>query len=234
MEKTLQEQLLNYYAKTTAASDMYYSKSDKIYDFGYQGTENLSPEGVGGYVALGGLVAKLAYAGAQIANAVVDLPQGFSNTLDAASLPFNAVAGVVFAAGASLLAGTVIKDAIASRVADKANIISEHSVYASAAYHAIKSGKLNLPENATLEEAIVAAREQQVAEHLSKGGSEEDVESFYPEVDFEKVEGFMSKLEKNKPEEFAAASAEALRQFKQNEADFEAMVASSTDDMVQA
>lgn len=218
MEKTLQEQLLSYYTKTSAASDMYYAKSDRLYELGIKDGEKLSAEGIGGYIALGGLAAKLAYSGAQFANAISDLPQGFSDFLYSASLPFNAVAGTVFAAGAAILGGTVIKNAAAAKIADNANVLSEHSIYASAAYHGLEKGSLQLPEGATVEDAIVAARDQQVEEYLNRGGDQEDVEHLFEKINFEKVDKLVSKLEKNEPEAFAVAQDESLQEFQQSEA----------------
>ena len=42
--KNLSEQLVDYYLKTSAAKSVYTAKSDKVDNFGYQGTEKLSPE----------------------------------------------------------------------------------------------------------------------------------------------------------------------------------------------
>lgn len=226
MENTtvdLKEQLLGYYAKATAASEMYHAKADKVDNFGFQGTENLSPEGVGGLVAAGGLVAKLAFCGAKLVECVANVPESFSNGLNAAALPLNAVAGTAIALGASVLVGSIIKDAISSRIDNKGHDLSDHANYAEAAYYALQQGKLELPEGATVEDAMVAIRDQQVADHLAQGGEEEDIKAFYPEVNMEKADSLIAKVEDK--EGFAAAEANAIEQVMKIEEQLAAMSA---------
>ena len=194
----LRDQLLDYYAGAKAASGAYFDKSEKIDNFGFQGTENLSPEGVGGFVAMGGLVGKLAYAGARLVETTCNVPQSFSDVLNTAALPFNAVAGIAIAAGAYIMAGNAIKELISRRVGEKGTFLSEQASYAMSGYHALKNGSLSVPEGSTVEDVLVAIRERGVSEYLEQGGDPQEVEYFYPEVDMEYAGKLIAKVENAK------------------------------------
>lgn len=211
--KNLSQQLVDYYLKASAAESVFAAKSDKVDNFGYQGTENLSPEGVGGSVAMGALAAKAVYAGARFIESIVNVPQSYSNTLDAVAIPFNAAAGVIFIAGAGLFAGSLIKDAISSRFNNNSYVVSQQGDYALDAYKAIQNGSLKLEKNATVEEAMAAVREQQVEKFLMSGGDKSDVEMFYPQVDAEGADKLIAKAEKSNPEQFEQFKIEAQNNF---------------------
>lgn len=218
----LKDQLLDYYAKTSAASEIYSSKADKVYNWGLQEIGLLSVEGVGGTIMLGGLLTKLAYCGAKLVESTGD----FSNFTNAFALPLNAVAGMAIISGAVIAAGQSVKDSFASRIEDKSSFLVEQSNYASAAYFALKKGELELPEGANIEDALVAIRDQQVADHLAQGGEEEDINSFYPEINMERASELVGKLENNNARELEYRTSANLEQFRRCENNNAEIVAS--------